>query len=354
VPEKTAGTANARQHSIPKENEMTQHLRSPAKLAVAGMTTFFCASGLVQAQPAKPAAYPERPIRMMVGFAPGGGADTAARPLAQRLSEVLGQQVVVDNRPGAGGNIATEISAKAVPDGYTLLMGTIAALAINPSIYDKLGFDPVKDFAPISNVASSINVLVVHPSVPARDVKELIALVRSKPGGFNYGSSGVGSAGHLSGVLMEQLTKTDLIHVPYKGGAPAMTALLGGEIQMIFATAATAIPQMKAGKIRGLAVTTARRASMLPELPTIAEAALPGYEANNWYGLLAPARTPRAVIDRLNTETVKILNSAALRDIYLAQGLEPTPTTPEAFGEYIRSEIAKWSKLVKAAGVKPD
>jgi tripartite-type tricarboxylate transporter receptor subunit TctC len=312
------------------------------------------ASGAAWAQAGKTAPYPDRPLRMMVGFAPGGGADTAARPLAQRLSEVLGQQVVVDNRPGAGGNIATEISARAVPDGYTILMGTIAALAINPTIYDKLGFDPIRDFAPISNVASSINVLVVHPSVAAKDVKELIALVRGRPGGLTYGSSGVGSAGHLSGVLMEQMTKTDLIHVPYKGGAPAMTALLGGEVQMIFSTAATAIPQIKAGKIRALAVTTAKRASMLPDLPTIAEAALPGYEANNWYGLVAPAKVPRAAIERLNAETVKILNSAALRDIYFVQGLEPTPSTPEAFGAYIKSEIAKWAKLVRAAGVKPE
>ncbi len=333
---------------------MTRNSSPAAGMALTSFALAALASGAACAQSGKSAPYPDRPLRMMVGFAPGGGADTAARPLAQRLSEVFGQQVVVDNRPGAGGNIATEISARAVPDGYTILMGTIAALAINPTIYDKLGFDPIRDFAPISSVASSINVLVVHPSVTAKDVKELIALVRGRPGGLNYGSSGVGSAGHLAGVLMEQMTKTDLIHVPYKGGAPAMTALLGGEVQMIFSTAATAIPQIKAGKIRALAVTTAKRASMLPDLPTIAEAALPGYEANNWYGLVAPAKTPRAAIERLNAETVKILGSAALRDIYFTQGLEPTPSTPEAFGAYIKSEIAKWAKLVKAAGVKPE
>ena len=333
---------------------MTRNSSPAAGMALTSFALAALASGAACAQSGKSAPYPDRPLRMMARFAPGGGADTAARPLAQRLSEVFGQQVVVDNRPGAGGNIATEISARAVPDGYTILMGTIAALAINPTIYDKLGFDPIRDFAPISSVASSINVLVVHPSVTAKDVKELIALVRGRPGGLNYGSSGVGSAGHLAGVLMEQMTKTDLIHVPYKGGAPAMTALLGGEVQMIFSTAATAIPQIKAGKIRALAVTTAKRASMLPDLPTIAEAALPGYEANNWYGLVAPAKTPRAAIERLNAETVKILGSAALRDIYFTQGLEPTPSTPEAFGAYIKSEIAKWAKLVKAAGVKPE
>ena len=315
-----------------------------AACALAGLSaTAFAQSG-----------YPDRPVRMLVGFAPGGGADTAARPLAQRLSESMGQQFVVDNRPGAGGNIATEIAARAVPDGYTLLIGTIAALAINPAIYPKLGFDPVRDFAPITNVASSINVLVVHPSVAVKDVKELVAFARARQGGLNYGSSGVGSAGHLAGVLMEQMTGAKLVHVPYKGGAPAMTALLGGEVQAIFSTAATAIPQMKAGKIRGLAVTTAKRAGMMPDLPTIAEAGVPGYEANNWYGLLAPAKTPRAIVNRLNAESVKILNTQALRDIYFVQGLEPIPSTPEAFGEYIRSELAKWAKLVRAAGVKPE
>jgi tripartite-type tricarboxylate transporter receptor subunit TctC len=321
--------------------------------AVAGLAAL-ALCGLPAAHAQKGPAYPERPVRMLVGFAPGGGADTAARPVAQRLADVLGQQFVVDNRPGAGGNIATEIAARATPDGYTLLVGTIAALAINPSIYEKLGFDPIRDFSPITNMASSINVLVVHPSVPAKTVKDLVALLRSKPGSLNYGSSGVGSAGHLSGVLMEHLTKTGITHIPYKGGAPAMTALLGGEVQMVFATAATAIPQIKAGKIRGLAVTTATRAGMLPDLPTIAEAALPGYEANNWYGLLAPAKTPRPIIDRLNAEMVKILGSSSVRDLYFMQGLEPTPTTPEVFGAYIKSEIVKWSKLVKAAGVKPD
>ena len=322
-------------------------LAGVASIALAGMS---CAANAQQKGP----AYPDRPVRMLVGFAPGGGADTAARPLGQRLSEVLGQQFVVDNRPGAGGNIATEIAARATPDGYSLLVGTIAALAINPSIYEKLAFDPIRDFSPITNMASSINVLVVHPSVAAKTVKELVALLRAKPGSLNYGSSGVGSAGHLSGVLLEHMTRTDITHVPYKGGAPAMGALLGGEVQMVFATAATAIPQIKAGKVRGLAVTTATRAGMLPDLPTIAEAALPGYEANNWYGLLAPAKTPKAIIDRLNAETVKILGSQSVREIYFTQGLEPTPTTPEAFGAYIKSEIAKWSKLVKAAGVKPE
>lgn len=324
-----------------------------AGLALAS-ATLLAVPVAAHAQAAKASKYPERPVRLLVGFAPGGGADSAARPVAQRLSEVFDQQFVVDNRPGAGGNIATEIASRAAPDGQTLLVGTIAALAINPSIYEKLGFDPVRDFAPITSMVSSINVLVVHPSMPAKNVKELVALIKSKPGSINYGSSGVGGAGHLAGVLMEHMTGTDIIHIPYKGGSPAMTALLGGEVQMIFATAATAIPQINAGKIRGLAVATASRAPMLPDLPTISEAALPGYEANNWYGLLAPAKTPRPVIDRLNAETVKILRSQQIRDLYFKQGLAATPSTPEEFAAYIKSEIAKWSKLVKAAGVKPN
>jgi tripartite-type tricarboxylate transporter receptor subunit TctC len=329
--------------------------RSLQSAACAAVALFAVTAAQAQAPKKAEAAlvWPERPVRMLVGFAPGGGADTAARPLAARLAEQLGQPVLVDNRPGGAGNLAAEIAARAV-DGYTILMGTIAALAINPTIFDKLPFDPIRDFAPISNVCSSINVLVVHPSVAAKDVKEFIALARSRPGAINYGSSGVGSAGHLAGVLMAQMTGADLVHIPYKGGAPAMTALLGGEVHAVFATAATAIPQMKAGKIRGLAVTTARRASMLPDLPTIAEAALPGFEANNWYGLVAPIKTPRAVIQRLNAEVVRILNEPKLIELYRAAGLEPTPSTPEEFGAYIRSEIAKWSKIVRAAGVRPE
>src|SRR3954466_1094489 len=266
---------------------------APLKLlsiALAGATS----TGVVFA-----AAYPDKPVRMLVGFAAGGGTDTTARVIGIPLAEALGQQVIVDNRPGAAGNIAADIAAHSVPDGYTLLMGTIAALAINPSLYAKLPFDPVKDFEPISLAVSSMNVLVVHPSVAAKNVRELMALAKAQPNKLSYGSSGVGGAGHLAGVLFDQLAGTQTTHVPYKGGAPAMIALVSGEVNMVFSTAETAVPQVKAGKIRALGVTTAKRSALLPDLPTIAEGGLAGYEANNWYGLLAPAKTPQPIIDRL-------------------------------------------------------
>ena len=303
---------------------------------------------------ANAAAYPDKPIRMLVGFAAGGGTDTTARTIGGPLSEALGQQIIVDNRPGAAGNIAADITAHSVPDGYTILMGTIAALAINPSLYQKLPFDPIKDFEPISLAVSSMNVLVVHPSVAAKNVKELIALAKAQPGKLTYGSSGVGGAGHLAGVLFDQLAGTKMIHVPYKGGAPAIIALVSGEVNMVFATAETAVPQVKAGKIRALGVTTAKRSALLPDLPTIAEGGLPGYEANNWYGLLAPAKTPAAIVERLNREVVKVLNMPNVKEQLFRSGLDASPSTPKEFGAYIKSEMAKWSKVVKASGAKAE
>ena len=316
-------------------------------LSIALVITF--ATGVADA-----AAYPDKPVRMLVGFAAGGGTDTTARVIGIPLAEALGQQIIVDNRPGAAGNIAADITAHAVPDGYTILMGTIAALAINPSLYQKLPFDPIKDFEPISLVVSSMNVLVVHPSVAAKSVKELIALAKSQPGKLSYGSSGVGGAGHLAGVLFDQLAGTQMTHVPYKGGAPAMIGLVGGEVNMVFATAETAIPQVKANKIRALGVTTAKRSALVPDLPTIAEAGLPGYEANNWYGLVAPAKTPAAIVERLNREVVKVLNMPNVKEQLFRSGLDASPSTPKEFGTYIKSEMAKWSKVVKASGAKAE
>jgi tripartite-type tricarboxylate transporter receptor subunit TctC len=291
---------------------------------------------------------------MLVGFAAGGGTDTTARAIGGPLSDALGQQIIVDNRPGAAGNIAADITAHSVPDGYTILMGTIAALAINPSLYEKLPFDPIKDFEPISLAVSSMNVLVVHPSVAAKNVKELIALAKAQSGKLTYGSSGVGGAGHLAGVLFDQLAGTKMIHVPYKGGAPAMIALVSGEVNLVFATAETAVPQVKAGKIRALGVTTAKRSALLPDLPTIAEGGLSGYEANNWYGLLAPAKTPAAIIERLNREVVKVLNMPKVKEQLFRSGLDASPSTPKEFSAYIKSEMAKWSKVVKASGAKAE
>jgi tripartite-type tricarboxylate transporter receptor subunit TctC len=298
------------------------------------------------------ADWPQRPVRMLVGFAPGGGTDATARAIAPKLTELLGQQVIVDNRPGATGNIATDITAKATPDGYTILMGTIAALAINPSLYSKLPFDPIKDLAPVTRAVDSTNVLVVHPSVPAKTVKELIALAKSKT--LNCGSSGVGGAGHLALELFNLQTGTKITHVPYKGGGPAMIDLLGGNINLIFATAASSVGHIKSGKIRAIAVTTAKRAPLVPDLPTIAETGLKGFEANNWYGVVVPAKTPRAIINRLNKDVSTALTVPATKELLFKQGLDVAPDSPEAFGAYIKSETVKWAKVIKAAGLKAE
>jgi tripartite-type tricarboxylate transporter receptor subunit TctC len=296
--------------------------------------------------------YPTRPIRMVVGFAPGGGTDLTARPVAQKLSELMRQPVIVENRPGAGGNIATEQVARAAPDGYTLLMGTIASLAISPGLYGNLRFDPEIDFAPVIQVVDATNVLALHPSVPADSVEELIALARK--GSLSAGSSGVAATGHLSIELFNLMAGVKLVHVPYKGGAPAMGDLVGGQVHLIFATAASAIPHLKSGRIKGIAVTTAKRSALLPELPTISEAGLPGFDANNWYGLVAPAKTPRAIIDRLNAEVTRVLDMPEVKTTLFNQGLDPAPGTPEQFGAYIRSERIKWAKVIKESGAKAE
>ena len=303
---------------------------------------------------ARAADWPERPVRMLVGFAPGGGTDATARAIAPKLTELLGQQIIIDNRPGATGNIATDIAAKSNPDGYTILMGTIAALAINPALYEKLPFDPIKDLLPVTRAVDSTNVLVLHPSVPAKSVKELIALAKAKPGSLNCGSSGVGGAGHLALELFNLQTGTRIVHVPYKGGGPAMIDLLGGNIQLIFATAASSVGHIKSGKIRALAVTTLKRSPLVPDLPTVAETGLKGFEANNWYGILVPARTSRAIVMRLNKDISTALMTPDIKELLFKQGLDVAPESPEAFGAYIKSELAKWGKVVKAAGLKAD
>ena len=304
----------------------------------------------VAANAAGAAEWPTKPVRMLVGFAPGGGTDTTARPIAQKLSEALGQQVIVDNRPGAAGNIATEIIINSNPDGYTILMGTIAALAINPSLYGKLPFDPEKGLAPIIQAVDSTNILTLHPSVAAGSVKELIALAKNKP--LNAGSSGVGGTGHLAIELFNTMAGVKMTHVPYKGGGPAMIDLVAGNIHLIFATAASAVPQIKAGRVKGIAVTTIKRSQLMPDLPTVSEAGLKGFDANNWYGLLAPAKTPRPIIDRLNRETARILNLPEIKTFLFNQGLDIAPGTPEQFAAYIKAERIKWAKVVKDSGAK--
>ena len=305
------------------------------------------------ALPARAADYPARQVRVVVGAVSGGGVDITARVLAAKLSEQLGQQFFVDNRPGAGGNIGSEFVAKSPPDGYTLLMGTIAVLAINPSLYKDLPVDPVRDFAPVTRAADSTNILVIHPALPVKNMKELIALAKARPGELVYGSSGIGTAGHLSGELFSSMANVKMVHVPYKGGPPSMIDLIAGRLQLIFATAVVAVPQMQAGKVKALAVTTARRSVFAPDLPTVAEAGLPGFEANNWYGLVAPAKTPPEIISRLNREAVAVLKLPDVKDSLFKQGIEAAPGTPEEFGAYMKSEIAKWSKVVKASGARP-
>ena len=308
--------------------------------------------GLIAAPAFAADPYPTRPIRMIVGFAPGGGTDLTARPVAQKMSELLGQQVIVENRPGAGGNIATEQVARAAPDGYTILMGTIAALAINPSLYGNLKFDPETDLAPVIQVVDATNVLALHPSVPAGSVQELIALARQKS--LSAGSSGIGATGHLAIELFNLMAGVKLVHVPYKGGGPAMTDLVGGQVQLVFATTASAIPQIRAGRIKGIAVTTARRSALMPELPTISEAGLPGFDANNWYGIVVPAKTPRAIIDQLNAEVTRVLSMPDVKATLFNQGLDPAPGTPEQFGAYIKSERVKWANVIKVSGAKAE
>ena len=296
--------------------------------------------------------YPDKPLRLLVGFPAGSALDSAARPIASKLSELLGQNVIVDNRAGAAGNIAAEIAARARPDGYTLLFGANGALAINPALYEKLPFDSLKDFAPIAKVVDAVNVLVLHPSAPASSVEQLIAAARLKP--LLGGSGGVGSPGHLALELFNMMAGVKITHVPYKGSAPALVDVIAGNIQVIFSTLTPALPHIKSGRIKALAVTSLKRSDLVPELPTVAEAGLKGFEVTGWYGVLAPAQTPRTLINRLNTEIVKALQSPDVKQNLLAQGFEISPSSPQAFSAFIRMELAKWAKVVKFSGAKPN
>jgi tripartite-type tricarboxylate transporter receptor subunit TctC len=297
--------------------------------------------------------YPSRPLRFIVPFPPGGGNDIVGRIVAAKLSEGLGQQVVVDNRGGAGGTIGTEILAKAPPDGHTMLINNIS-LAVNHTLMKKLPYDTLKDLAPVSLVGRQPNIVVVHPGVPAKSMRELLDLARAKPGQVNYGSGGIGTASHLSTEMLKLMTKVDMTHVPYKGLGPALTDLIGGRIHVIISTMASALPHLKSGKLRPLAVTPAKRSSFFPEVPTMDEAGVKGYEFSTWYGLLVPAGTPKQIVDRLNAETRKALDSPAVREQFGRQGLEPVSSTPAEFAAYLRSEVAKWGKVVKASGARPN
>jgi len=299
-------------------------------------------------------AYPARPIRFVVAFPPGGGTDIIARSIAQKLAERLAQQVVVDNRPGAGGNIGTDIVAKSAPDGYTMLMGSAGPLAINASLFASMPFDPVRDLAPVTLAASTPNVLVVHPLLKAATVNELIALARARPGGINFASSGHGTPAHLAGELFNSMAGVKMVHVPYKGAAPALADLLGGQVQLMFSTMPPALPHVKDGKLRALAVTSLKRSRATRDLPTVDEAALPGFEANTWHGVVVPAGTPAIIITRLNREIVAILHLHDIVERLSGQGAEALGSTPEEFAAYIRSETVKWAKVVRESGAKAE
>jgi len=316
---------------------------------LAAVLAFACpAFGLAQG------GFPSRPVSMVIGFAPGGGADITARIIVKKLSENIGQNIIVDNRAGAGGNIAATAVAKAAPDGYTIYLANVGVLAVAPHLNSNLPFNPERDFAPITMAVVLDNVLVVHPSVAARTLAEYIAEANKRPGGMPYGSSGIGGAGHLAGELLKLMAKANLVHVPYKGGGPAMSDVLGGQIPSLITTAGTAAPHVKAGKIRALATTGSKRSTFYPDVPPVAEAGYPGFEAVNWYAYVAPAKTPKEIVERWSREIIKVLNTQETREQLLANGMEPTPSTPEELARTIARELVVWGRVVKEAGIKAE
>ena len=297
--------------------------------------------------------YPDRPIRLIGPYAPGGGTDLTSRLIAQRLTESLKQQVIVDNRAGGAGNIGSEIAARSAPDGYALLTAGIS-FSINVSIFAKLNYDPVRDFDPVSLVATVPLIVVVHPAVPATSVRELIALAKARPGTLNYASGGTGTANHIAGELFKYLTKTDIVHVPYKGGGPALADVIGGQVQLLFNTMTSTVGFMNSGKLRALAVTGKQRSPAVPNLPTVAEAGVPGFDVGAWFGVVVPKGTPRPIVLRLNGEIVRITRLPEAREQFAAQGAEPVGSTPEEFGRHLRAEIDKWARVAKAAQLRTE
>ncbi len=321
--------------------------RTAGLICIAAMSTSSADSAHAQ-------SYPSKPVRIIVAQAPGAQSDLFTRLLGQKLGETLGQPVISDPRPGAGGMLGAEIAARAAPDGYTLLMGTNSTHGSNPVLYAKTPYDPIRDFAPITLTVGTPYVLAVHPSVPVTTLKQLIAFAKARPGQLNYASAGNGSTHHLCGELLKSMAGIDIVHVPYKGGPPANAAVLGGEISTQFASISSLHTNIKSGKLKGLGVTTLRRSSLLPEVPTVSEAGLPGFEMLSWFGLLAPAATPRAIINRLNAETIKALTTPEMKSAIGAQGSEVMSGTPEQFADFIKSEIARIGKIAKTAGIKAE
>jgi tripartite-type tricarboxylate transporter receptor subunit TctC len=317
----------------------------------ASIGAFICA-GLCAHASAQ--SYPTAPVRVIIPFPPGQATDVIGRLVSQRLTDALGRQFIIDNRPGAGGIIGAEAVAKAAPDGYTLLVSASGTMVINPSLYRKLSYDPLKDYEPVSLLGLIPLVVVAHPSLPTRTIKDLVALARANPGKLNYGSSGPGTAQHLAMELLKHRATIDVAHVPYKGSAPATTDLIGGHIMLMFDTIASSLSLIKAGKVNAIAVGSARRSSLLPDVPTVAESGIKDFQAMGWAGMLAPARTPRAIVQRLNSEVVRILADAETRQRIVALGLEPMSNSPEEFAAFMKGEIARWSEAVKAAKVSLD
>ncbi len=316
-------------------------------LAALGMAAC-CAPATAQTEIA---GYPSRPIRIIVPQSPGGSTDLTARLVAQRLTEVFKQTAIVDNRPGAGSTSGTEIVVRAAPDGHTLLV-VASSLTINPALYTRLSYDAIRDFTPITQLSRFPNLLAAHPSVPVKTLQDVIALAKAKPGQINYASAGTGTGTHMSAELLKQMTGIDIVQIPFKGGAPAVIATMGGQTQLIIGTSVGTLPHVRSGKLRGIAVTSAQRSPSAPEIPTFAESGVPGYDHEPWNGLLAPAKTPRAIIARLNAEVVRMLATPEVRKIFANEGGEAAGNSPEAFAAIVKSETLKWAKVVKAAGIK--
>jgi tripartite-type tricarboxylate transporter receptor subunit TctC len=317
------------------------------------ITFLSAAVAALAAAPATAQDWPNKPVRVIVAVPPGGPADTLTRLVAPPLTKSLGQTFVADNRAGANGNIAYEMAARATPDGYTIV-SVAAGVAINPSLYRKVQYDPIKDFAPITLGITVPNILVVHPSVPVNSVKELIAYAKAQNGKLTFASAGNGTSGHLALELFRDSAQIDFVHVPYKGGGPALAEVIAGQVQALFSIALTAIPQVKAGKVRALAISSAKRSAVAPELPTVAESGIPGFEVIGWFGWLAPANTPQTIVTRLNRELVHILEDKAMHDRLVGLGSDPAPMTPQQFGAFIKKEHDKWAAVIKKAGVSMD
>jgi tripartite-type tricarboxylate transporter receptor subunit TctC len=317
-----------------------------ARLMAAAMA---CAAIGGWAQP-----YPAKPIRIIVPFPAGGTADIMARVVGQKMTETWGQQVLIDNRSGAGGNIAADLAAKSAPDGYTLFLCTVGTHAVHQTLYEKLPFDPIKDFSAVAYIAGVPNVVVVHPSIPVKSVKELIGFIKARPGRINFGSSGTGSSVHMSGEMLKVMAGLDMTHIPYKGNPQAVTDLMAGQIELMITNMPSVIPYIQSGRLRALAVTTKARSPALPDLPTMEEAGLPGYESSAWFGLLSPAAVPRDIVSKLNAEVMRIVGLEDVKRNLASQGAYPLAMTPDEFGAFMKAETAKWAKIVKASGARAD